>query len=337
MAALATGGDGLRAHLVAELDHGDEAVAAGAVPLLRPGVWARSEGGERAPAEEVKPTGMLGAGVVEGLNDIAGEALEAIDVAPGRLPGSEVGCESVGGGRERLQQLVRGSSGDDSSVEPAPFGVAAGALRTSSPQKTASDVGTESRPSEGPTCGEGAIWSASLAFRGSEAGSLVPGLEEGGKGLLEPRQIAVVGGRDQGVEGEILLVLAGRGWRAVRARIRRRFRRRRDSPPSSGCSVPAADHGQLLALYSQPLDGFSRCGVSSTVRSPFHSVAGLLPSTGLVQSKLGIAAGDEVAVEVGDVAVGVGEDRVVRGVRLQFHGLPERLVVVGLGARDRTA
>src|SRR5215471_20278053 len=53
-----------------------------------------------------------------------------------------------------------------------------------------------------------------------------------------------------------------------------------------GLSGPAADHGELFELYSQPALGFSRCGVSSTERSPCQSVAGLLPSTGFVQSKV---------------------------------------------------
>src|SRR4051794_14766577 len=52
-----------------------------------------------------------------------------------------------------------------------------------------------------------------------------------------------------------------------------------------GLLGPAADHGQLLELYSQPLSGFFNCGVSSTACNPCHSVAGSLPSTGLVQSK----------------------------------------------------
>src|SRR5437762_1709178 len=51
-----------------------------------------------------------------------------------------------------------------------------------------------------------------------------------------------------------------------------------------GLFAPAADHGQLLVLYSHPFGGFSRLGVCSIDRMPFHSVAGSLPSTGFVQS-----------------------------------------------------
>src|SRR5581483_7658049 len=46
----------------------------------------------------------------------------------------------------------------------------------------------------------------------------------------------------------------------------------------------------------------------------------------------GIAARNVIAVEVGDVAVGVGVDGVVGGVRLQLHGLQVALIVVRLGA-----
>ena len=49
VAAFTAGGDGPGADGGAEFDDGDEAVAAGAVPLLGAGVGARAEGGERAP------------------------------------------------------------------------------------------------------------------------------------------------------------------------------------------------------------------------------------------------------------------------------------------------
>src|SRR5579862_8987430 len=51
-----------------------------------------------------------------------------------------------------------------------------------------------------------------------------------------------------------------------------------------GLLGPAADQGQLLLLYNQPLAGLRRCGLSSTDRRPCQSVAVSLPSTGLVQS-----------------------------------------------------
>ena len=94
MAAFAAGRHGLGAHLVAELDHRDEAVSAGAVPLLRARIGARAEGGQRAPLRGGEADGNARPGIVERLDDVAGEALEAVDVAPRRLPGSEVGLRA---------------------------------------------------------------------------------------------------------------------------------------------------------------------------------------------------------------------------------------------------
>src|ERR1700751_1826348 len=67
VAALAAGGDGLGAHFFSELDYGDEAVAAGAVPLLGAGVGTGSEGGERTPERRGEGDGDAGSGGVEGL------------------------------------------------------------------------------------------------------------------------------------------------------------------------------------------------------------------------------------------------------------------------------
>src|SRR5215831_379955 len=58
-----------------------------------------------------------------------------------------------------------------------------------------------------------------------------------------------------------------------------------------GLLAPAADHGQLFELYSQPLAGLSRCGVSSIESKSPQSVAGSLPSTGRVQSNFGSRLG----------------------------------------------
>src|SRR4051812_40045114 len=51
-----------------------------------------------------------------------------------------------------------------------------------------------------------------------------------------------------------------------------------------GLNAPAADHGQLLVLKTQPFGGFTALGLSSTDNTPCHSVRGSLPSTGCVQS-----------------------------------------------------
>src|SRR5580704_15278175 len=49
MAALTAGGNGSRPHAIAKLDHGDEAVSAGAIPFRGSWVRARPEGCQRSP------------------------------------------------------------------------------------------------------------------------------------------------------------------------------------------------------------------------------------------------------------------------------------------------
>src|SRR5581483_9839999 len=78
----------------------------GAVPFLRAGVGSGAEGGEGAVGGGREHHGDAGTRVVKGLDDVGGEALEAVDVAPGGLPGSEVGGEFVGGGGEGFEQNV---------------------------------------------------------------------------------------------------------------------------------------------------------------------------------------------------------------------------------------
>ena len=106
-AVQATGGDRLGLHLVAELDDGDEAVAAGAVPLLGAGIGAGAERRQRTPARRTKHHRRARLGIVELLDDGAVVALEAIDVAPGRLPLAEVSRQLVRGRRQRLEAFLR--------------------------------------------------------------------------------------------------------------------------------------------------------------------------------------------------------------------------------------
>src|ERR1700690_4167305 len=82
MAALASGRHGPSAHALAELDHGDEAVAAGAIPLFGARVGARGERGQGSPLPGREADGNARPRVVERLDDVAGEALESIDLAP---------------------------------------------------------------------------------------------------------------------------------------------------------------------------------------------------------------------------------------------------------------
>src|SRR5213082_2493450 len=65
MAALAPGCDCLGAHGLAELDHGDEAIATRAVPHLRARVGTCSERGQRSPLRGGEAHGNAGARVAE--------------------------------------------------------------------------------------------------------------------------------------------------------------------------------------------------------------------------------------------------------------------------------
>src|SRR5471032_2374719 len=106
MATFTACGDGDGSNAVAEFDHGDEAVTARAVPLLRSRIGARAERGERPPARRGEADWDTGPGVVELRIDVCGETLKSIDVAPRRLPTPEVAGQLVGGRGECLEPLV---------------------------------------------------------------------------------------------------------------------------------------------------------------------------------------------------------------------------------------
>ena len=107
IAALAAGAHRPRPHAVAELHHRHEAVAARAVHLLRARVGARAERRQRSPARRREADRDARPGVVERLDDVAGETLVAVDLAPRRLPRAEVGGQPVDRGRERLDERFR--------------------------------------------------------------------------------------------------------------------------------------------------------------------------------------------------------------------------------------
>src|SRR5262249_1504994 len=104
---LAARGDRFRPDAIAELDGRDEAVARVAVHLLRAGVRPRAEGREGSPSRRRERDRYARLRIVELLDDVAVDALVAVDVAPRRLPGPEVGGELVGGRRQRLDELRR--------------------------------------------------------------------------------------------------------------------------------------------------------------------------------------------------------------------------------------
>src|SRR5438270_11705573 len=76
IAALPAGGDRPRVDPVwTEFDHGDEAVAVGAVPPLGPRLLGCAERGERAPAVGCEPDGDAWRGIAKHALDCRGGAL----------------------------------------------------------------------------------------------------------------------------------------------------------------------------------------------------------------------------------------------------------------------
>src|SRR5205814_10177178 len=106
IAALAAGRDRLRAHAIAELDRRDEAVAGGAVHLLRAVVGPRPERGERTPPRRGEAHGDARLAVVERLHEGAVDPLVAVDRTPWRLPAAEVRFEPAHRTGERLHELL---------------------------------------------------------------------------------------------------------------------------------------------------------------------------------------------------------------------------------------
>ena len=119
------------------------------------------------------------------------------------------------------------------------------------------------------------------------------------------------------------------------------WRPRADSPPFSTYAGKSAFFGTVRAGGRPgPVVGVvqpAALGIEQVRRLVHRQQAvplglGIAAVHRLGPVEFGVAAGNVVAVEVGDVTRGIGEDRVVGRVRLQLHGLLIGLVVGRLGA-----
>src|ERR1043165_1362834 len=118
---LSARGNRSRTHRVrSELDDGDEAVSAYPIALLRIRWPASRERRERADRASGEHHWNARSGVVESLVDIVIDALEAIDVAPGRLPGAEVVGQAIRGRGKALNQAWRRAARPPPSPAPPP-------------------------------------------------------------------------------------------------------------------------------------------------------------------------------------------------------------------------
>src|SRR5262245_37208320 len=86
MPALAARCHGLGADTIAELYHRDEAVAARPVPLLRLRIGARAERRQRPPLRRREADRNARLLIVERVDDVARDPLEAVDLAPRSPP-----------------------------------------------------------------------------------------------------------------------------------------------------------------------------------------------------------------------------------------------------------
>src|ERR1035437_9462215 len=91
IAALSACRHGPGPHAVAELDHGDEAVAAGAIPLLRARVRARRERGQRSPLRGGEAKGESPPRNVGAVGGGGGGGVGGVDPPPAASPPSQSG------------------------------------------------------------------------------------------------------------------------------------------------------------------------------------------------------------------------------------------------------
>ena len=157
VAAFTAGGHGLRSHAIAKLDNRDKTISGIAVHFLRAVVRARAERRQRSPPGRRKANGNTRSGVTERLDDVAGHALEAIDAAPGRLPGAEVARKLVARQPTALADADRPMVVALSTDLLSPY--------------TASEVATESTDHRRSHFRSSATWPANFTFRGFVRGA----------------------------------------------------------------------------------------------------------------------------------------------------------------------
>ena len=93
LAALATRYHRAGFYALAKLNHGHEAVAHAAVPLFGAGIGLGRKSRQRTPGRGRESHRQAGLLVVVRFLNLAGQALVAVDVAPGRFPGAKVAGE----------------------------------------------------------------------------------------------------------------------------------------------------------------------------------------------------------------------------------------------------
>ncbi len=336
IAALAAHQDAARLQAWAEFHHGHKAVAALAIDTLG-GLFRRhAVCRERTPVGRSVRHWQAGLAVVKWLYQIAGQTLEAVDLAPRRLPGAEVGAELGGCAHQPFEALARRQRGLD-VVEHQHFpGLGNG---TESGRQVLGPVYCQrgrhrvQRVPHVPAAQRGNLrrqrWPQWIVGR-----QVVVRDKQLRQQRLERRQRGVVGRRDQAVDGEILAVFHHpHGVDAARVfRVHRHIGRvvAGLGAVRTGCRVrPVVGVIDPAILRVEEGNGFFYL----VQALPFGGRVAAIDR--MLEVEPGIAARDEIAVEIGDIAVCIRIDGVVRGVGAQLHRFVEFLVVARLGAQER--
>ena len=265
------------------------------------------------------------------MDDVPGEALEPVDLSPGGSPRAEVLLQPGGGRRQGLQalpgQVLGGRSGRPASSAPGPWSGPPGKLL---------------RPEDGQGRGNGLHAPSHVPFpqhldllrklspQGVVRRKPVIGKQEPREALFEGRKHGAVRRFHQAVQGEAAAPL-----------------QEPDGVDSPGVFGPPVHVGRVVLL---PWAGSARRRVGPVVGAVgpagggVDGVGALLDGVDPLPVGGGVAAvhgervieprvpnGDEVGMEVGNVALGIGEEGVVGGVGVGAHDLQVFIEVPRLG------
>nr|GEU28199.1 hypothetical protein [Tanacetum cinerariifolium] len=336
VAALAAHQDAARLDAGAELHHRHEAVAAFAVEAFGRLFRRHAIGGQRAPVGRRIRHRQAGLAVIERLHQVARQALETVDLAPRRLPGAEVGRQFIRCPRQPFEPLARRQRRLD-IVEHQYFPLLG---------RGAIDGRQVLGPVDGQRRGRGReriaqVPAAQRGYLGRQrrlervvGGQRVVRREQRRQQRLERGQLGVVGSGDQAVHRKIFFVFHHpHGMDAARVfRIHRHIGRvvAGLGTVGTGCGVrPVVGVVDPAAVRVEQRDGFL------DFMQPAPLGGGIAAVDRMSEIDGRIAARDEIAVEVGDVAVGIRVHGVVRRVGAQGHRLVKFPVVARLGADER--
>ena len=329
----AAGRHGPGRHNVAELHHRHEAVAAGAVPLLGSGIGARAERGERSPPRRREAHRDAGAGVVEGLHDVAGEPLEAVDVAPRRVPLAEVGRQLVDGRGQRGQALLaRGLRSQEVVHRHPPLASLGSHARPHvlAPEHRHRRGHRRHRPPVVPPA-QGLHCIGQPGLERARRGQPIVVFQQQRQLHRQLRQVAVERGRNQRLLCKALLAVEHHDGvhaaRVLRSCVHvgrvvlplRAERARYRVGPVVGVLDPAVGRVEHVGTFVHRHQIAPLGGRVAAVHGPAP-----------VERR--VPLGNEVGMEVGDVALGVGKHGVVGRVGVQVHHLLVLGEVLRLGA-----